>query len=38
MEIAGKVGLVSGGASGLGAATARMIVDAGGHVVILDSE
>jgi len=36
MEIAGKVALISGGASGLGAATARMIVAAGGHAVILD--
>jgi NAD(P)-dependent dehydrogenase (short-subunit alcohol dehydrogenase family) len=36
MEITGKVALVSGGASGLGAATARMIVAAGGHAVILD--
>lgn len=36
MEIAGKVAVISGGASGLGAATARMIVEAGGHVVILD--
>ncbi len=36
MEITGKVAVVSGGASGLGAATARMIIDAGGHVVILD--
>jgi len=36
MDIHGKVALVSGGASGLGAATARMIVAAGGRVVILD--
>jgi len=36
MDIQGKVALVTGGASGLGAATARMIVAAGGRVVILD--
>src|SRR5580704_16536710 len=36
MDIHGKVALVSGGASGLGAATARMIVSAGGRVAIVD--
>jgi NAD(P)-dependent dehydrogenase (short-subunit alcohol dehydrogenase family) len=36
MEISGKVAVVTGGASGLGAATAKMIVDEGGHVVIVD--
>ena len=36
MDINGKVALVGGGASGLGAATARMIVSAGGSVVIVD--
>ena len=36
MEISGKAAVVSGGASGLGAATARMVVDSGAHVVILD--
>ncbi|MEQ1759871.1 MAG: SDR family NAD(P)-dependent oxidoreductase [Vicinamibacterales bacterium] len=36
MHIAGHVFLVSGGASGLGAAAARAIVDAGGSVAILD--
>ncbi len=36
MEIQGKVAVVTGGVSGLGAATARMIQDAGGRVVILD--
>ena len=36
MDINGKVALVSGGASGLGAATARMIVSSGGRVVIVD--
>ncbi|MGA2879022.1 MAG: 3-hydroxyacyl-CoA dehydrogenase [Bryobacteraceae bacterium] len=36
MEISGKVAVVTGGASGLGAATAKMIVEEGGHVVIVD--
>lgn len=36
MEITGKTALISGGASGLGAATARMIHGAGGNVAILD--
>lgn len=36
MNIQGKTALVSGGASGLGAATARMLSEAGGNVVILD--
>ena len=36
MNIQSKVAIVSGGASGLGAASARMIVTAGGRVVILD--
>ncbi len=36
MEIAGKIALVTGGASGLGAATARMVHGAGGNVVIVD--
>lgn len=36
MDINGKVALVTGGASGLGAATARMIVEAGGRVMIAD--
>jgi len=36
MRIAGSVGLVTGGASGLGAATVRMLVEAGGKAVILD--
>jgi len=36
MEINGKVALVTGGASGLGAATVRMIVAAGGRAVIAD--
>ena len=36
MEISGKVAVVTGGASGLGAATAKMIVEEGGHVVIAD--
>jgi NAD(P)-dependent dehydrogenase (short-subunit alcohol dehydrogenase family) len=36
VEISGKAAVVTGGASGLGAATARMIVEEGGHVVIVD--
>ncbi|NTV63564.1 MAG: SDR family NAD(P)-dependent oxidoreductase, partial [Oscillochloris sp.] len=36
MDIAGKVFLVSGGGSGLGAATARMLVGKGARVVIAD--
>ena len=36
MEIAGKTVLVTGGGSGLGAATARMVVEAGGSVVVAD--
>ena len=36
MRIEGRTFLVSGGASGLGGATARMLVDAGGQVVVLD--
>jgi NAD(P)-dependent dehydrogenase (short-subunit alcohol dehydrogenase family) len=36
MQIAGKTALVSGGASGLGAAVVRAIVGAGGSVVIAD--
>ena len=36
MNIAGSTFIVTGGASGLGGATARMIVDAGGRVVIAD--
>jgi 3-hydroxyacyl-CoA dehydrogenase / 3-hydroxy-2-methylbutyryl-CoA dehydrogenase len=36
MDISGKVALVTGGASGLGAATVRTIVAAGGRAAILD--
>jgi NAD(P)-dependent dehydrogenase (short-subunit alcohol dehydrogenase family) len=36
MNISGKVALVSGGASGLGAASVKMILDAGGRAVIVD--
>ncbi len=36
MRIEGRTFLVSGGASGLGHATARMLVETGAHVVILD--
>jgi NAD(P)-dependent dehydrogenase (short-subunit alcohol dehydrogenase family) len=36
MEIGGSVGLVSGGASGLGLATARRLLGEGGQVVVID--
>ena len=36
MDIAGKTFVVTGGGSGLGEATARMLVDAGGNVVVAD--
>ena len=36
MEIDGKTFLITGGGSGLGAATARMLAGAGGHVVLAD--
>ena len=36
MEINNKVFVVTGGGSGLGAATARMIVAAGGKAVLAD--
>ena len=36
MEIAGKTFLVTGGASGLGAATARLLEESGGHAVVAD--
>src|SRR4029453_7270792 len=36
VEIAGRTLLVTGGGSGLGAATARMVVEAGGSVVVAD--
>ena len=36
MQIQNNVFIVTGGASGLGAATARMIVQAGGKVVLAD--
>jgi NAD(P)-dependent dehydrogenase (short-subunit alcohol dehydrogenase family) len=36
MQIKDNVFVVTGGASGLGAATARMIVDGGGKVVLVD--
>jgi NAD(P)-dependent dehydrogenase (short-subunit alcohol dehydrogenase family) len=36
VEIAGRTFLVTGGGSGLGAATARMLADAGANVVVAD--
>jgi NAD(P)-dependent dehydrogenase (short-subunit alcohol dehydrogenase family) len=36
VEIAGRTVLVTGGGSGLGAATARMVVEQGGSVVVAD--
>ena len=36
MQLTGRTVLVSGGASGLGAATVAMVVEAGGNAVILD--
>jgi NAD(P)-dependent dehydrogenase (short-subunit alcohol dehydrogenase family) len=36
MNISGSAAVITGGVSGLGAATARMIVGAGGRVVMLD--
>lgn len=36
MNITGKTALITGGASGLGAACARMIVEAGGRAVCID--
>ncbi len=36
MKIEGKVALITGGASGLGAASVRMITQAGGRAVIVD--
>src|SRR4051794_23722936 len=36
MELTGRVALVTGGASGLGRATARRLSAGGAHVVILD--
>ena len=38
MDIAGKVFIVTGGASGLGEGTARMLAANGGHVVIADMQ
>jgi NAD(P)-dependent dehydrogenase (short-subunit alcohol dehydrogenase family) len=38
MEIAGKVFIVTGGASGLGEGTARMLATAGGKVVVADMQ
>ena len=36
MQLQGSTFIVTGGASGLGGATARMIVDGGGNAVIAD--
>ena len=36
MEVDGRTFLVTGGGSGLGAATARLLADAGGNVVVAD--
>jgi NAD(P)-dependent dehydrogenase (short-subunit alcohol dehydrogenase family) len=36
MQIEGRTFIVTGGASGLGAATAQMIVDGGGNVLVAD--
>ncbi|MCB0852652.1 MAG: SDR family NAD(P)-dependent oxidoreductase, partial [Bacteroidetes bacterium] len=36
MTIKGKTYLVSGGASGLGLATAKMLIENGGNVILLD--
>ncbi len=36
MQIAGRTFLVTGAGSGLGAATARMLIAAGGNVVLAD--
>nr|HQU88038.1 SDR family NAD(P)-dependent oxidoreductase [Denitromonas sp.] len=36
MDLKGSVFVVTGGGSGLGAATAQMVVEAGGSVVLAD--
>ena len=36
MDIKNRTALITGGASGLGAATVKRIVDAGGKVMIMD--
>jgi len=36
MELASAKAVISGGASGLGLATAKKVIDAGGHVTLLD--
>ena len=38
MEIQGKVFIVTGGASGLGEGTARMLAAHGAHVVVADMQ
>ena len=36
MDITGKIALVTGGASGIGAATCEAFAKAGGHVIVAD--
>ncbi|RXZ45941.1 SDR family NAD(P)-dependent oxidoreductase, partial [Agromyces binzhouensis] len=36
MELSGASAIVTGGASGLGRATAQALVDGGAHVVLVD--
>lgn len=38
MDIAGQTALVTGGGSGLGAATARKLAELGAHIVVLDRD
>ena len=38
MQIDGRAALVTGGGSGLGAATARMLAERGARVVLLDTD
>lgn len=38
MDVQGISALITGGGSGLGAATARRVADAGGHVTVLDRD
>ena len=36
MDITGKIALITGGASGIGAATCEAFAKAGGHVIVAD--